>query len=232
MGAHVDVVSDAIRGALAPGIAFAGGRIEDALEPLFASEQSAVRRAVAKRRDEFTAGRTYARRALAALGVAVDAIPVGERRAPVWPRGAVGSISHCERYCAAVAARRDEFAGIGLDVELDDALDAELISSVCSPGELNARVRGSADVPKLIFCIKESVYKAYFPLARTYLEFHDVALDVGDGIFAARLTRDALPPAAGRRRFAGGFAHAGGVVAAWTAIAERAVTEPRFASGA
>ncbi len=224
MPADREELGSVIRRALPDAVAFAGGPIEGALGELFPAEAAAVETAVAKRRDEFTAGRTYARRALAELGAGPVAIPVGERRAPVWPAGIVGSISHCKGYGTAVAARARDFAGIGIDVELDEPVSAAVAAHVCSEAELRERARLepriAMDLAKLLFSIKESVYKAYFPLALTFLDFSDVAVDLqpDDATFAAHLTKDHLPAAAGTRVFSGRYARAAGIVAAWTII--------------
>ena len=61
---------------------------------------------------------------------------LGPNRAPLWPRGIVGSISHCEGYCAVVAARQDRFAGLGLDVERGEPLGRNLVKRVCRPTEI------------------------------------------------------------------------------------------------
>src|SRR5205814_1840165 len=85
--------------AVAPvGTAAVAGPITSALA-FDESESAAVLEAVARRRDEFLTGRTFARRALAELGCPATAIPVGEGRMPIWPDGYLGSISHCEGLC-------------------------------------------------------------------------------------------------------------------------------------
>ncbi len=219
-----DELGRAVRRELPAAVAFAGGPIADALDELFAAERAAVASAVAKRRDEFTAGRTYARRALAALGTAPAAIPVGERRAPVWPAGIVGSISHCKGYAAAAVARARDVAGIGIDVELDEPITPAVAARVCSADELRERARLepliAMDLAKLLFSIKESVYKAYFPLTATFLDFSDVEVEIepADSAFAARLTKEHLPAAAGTRVFSGRYVRAAGIIAAWTII--------------
>ncbi|WP_352542194.1 hypothetical protein [Mesorhizobium sp. M0018] len=43
---------------------------------------------------EFLAGRAMADAALQALGQLTTEIPIGPDRAPVWPKGSVGSITH------------------------------------------------------------------------------------------------------------------------------------------
>ncbi len=219
-----DELGLAVRRDLPARIALSGGPTETALGELFPEEAAAVERVVPKRRDEFVAGRTNARRALAALGVAPVAIPIGPRRAPVWPPGIAASISHCKGYCIAIAARTRDFAGVGIDVELDEPISEGVAARICFGGELADRAalerRLGMDLPKLLFSVKESVYKAYFPLAETFLDFSDVtvALDPRDDAFVARLTSDEPPSAAGARVFRGRFVRAAGIVASWTVI--------------
>jgi 4'-phosphopantetheinyl transferase EntD len=170
---------------------------------LLPEEEPFVARAVERRRREFTAGRTCARRALAALGIEGFPILVGEDRAPVWPEGIVGSIAHCDGYCGAVAARRGAILGLGLDVERADPLDARTRELVCTASE-RARLgagAGAGRLAKAHFSAKESVYKCVGPILGRFLEFHEVEidLDAGAGLFTARLRiPETLPGGAGR----------------------------------
>ena len=226
-----DELGLAIRRGLPAAIALSGGAIASAQGELFPAEAEAVLTVVAKRRDEFVAGRTNARRALAALGVAPVPIPIGPRRAPVWPAGIAGSISHCKGYCIAVAAHARDFAGVGIDVELDEPISEGVAARICFGTELDDRGaverRIGMDLPKLLFSIKESVYKAYFPLAETFLDFSDVSveLDRDDDAFVAHLTSTESPSAAGARTFRGRFVRAAGIVASWAVIPTLASTE-------
>ncbi|GAB3946415.1 hypothetical protein GCM10027614_39920 [Micromonospora vulcania] len=69
---------------------------------LLAAEQACLgERAVESRRRDFTAGRVCARRAMADLGLPASAVPAAADRAPVWPAGVVGAITHTTGYCAA-----------------------------------------------------------------------------------------------------------------------------------
>jgi 4'-phosphopantetheinyl transferase EntD len=86
---------------------------------LFPEEETLIARAVGKRRREFTTARSCARSALAALGVAPMPILPGERGAPQWPPGFVGSITHCAGYRAAAVARSRDVLTIGVDAEPD-----------------------------------------------------------------------------------------------------------------
>ena len=160
---------------------------------LFEEEEALLARAVEKRRREFSTGRHCARAALAALGLPAAPILPGEARAPVWPPGVVGSITHCAGYRAAAVARVGDVASVGIDAEPDERLTPEVLELVAEPAE-RARLRGLAvEAPgvcwdRLLFSAKESVYKAWFPLARRWLGFADADVTIDPaGTFAARL---------------------------------------------
>jgi 4'-phosphopantetheinyl transferase EntD len=161
---------------------------------LFPAEEQIVSRAVEKRRKEFAGGRACAREALQRLGFPAGPIPAGERGEPIWPQGTVGSITHCEGYRAAAVARAEELLTIGIDAEPHLPLPEGLVGDIARPEELPrlaelARVEPATHWDRLLFSAKESVYKAWFPLARRWLGFEDatLTLDPGAGSFAARL---------------------------------------------
>jgi 4'-phosphopantetheinyl transferase EntD len=208
----------AIAALLPDDVAVAGGAIDAVADALFPVEAAAVERAVEKRRREFGMGRTYARRALATLGCPPGPIPVGSDRSAVWPEGFVGSISHSRRLCAAIAARSNRYAGLGLDLEDDAPIDDEGVrAQICRPEE----ARDGVDRTKLLFVIKEAVFKAYYPESGAFLEFADVSvtLDPARRSFVAALVRPELPRLAGRAAFAGGFRCVDGHIIAAVAIA-------------
>lgn len=179
---------------------------------LFPEEEAAIARAVPKRRREFTAGRLCARAALAQLGVSPAPLLSNPDRTPRWPQGIVGSISHCAGYCATVVARCERWAGVGVDAEAAEPLSPALAARICQGSELEKLAGYTApsgtNWEKLIFSAKESTYKCYYPLARTFLGFHDVEIEFSPetGRFTAWLVRDAAPAAAGARCFDGRFA--------------------------
>jgi 4'-phosphopantetheinyl transferase EntD len=174
-------------------------------------ERRAVENVGAKRRREFAAGRLCARRALSQLAVRDFSLLNGADRAPLWPEGIVGSITHCPGYCAAAVAPDALAHSLGIDAEVSAPLAPRIVDRVCTRDERTKLrelplIRG-LDWGKLTFSAKESVYKCYFPLARTVLRFRDVELDFlpDAGCFSARLVRDDAPSAAGARRFSGRY---------------------------
>ncbi len=180
-------------------------------EPLLPEEEVRTERMVARRRAEFSTGRACARRALARLGVHGFALLSDADRVPIWPKGVVGSITHCRGFCAVAVARCGPIRALGIDAEPAEPLDPELTRRICTPAE----VAHLASLPPLertswvrvVFSAKESFYKCYFPLTRHFLGFHDVdvQIDPAAGRFRVALVAPGAPSACGRRGFSGRF---------------------------
>ncbi|MBT8442297.1 MAG: 4'-phosphopantetheinyl transferase superfamily protein [Gammaproteobacteria bacterium] len=151
------------------------------------------------RRREFIHGRSCARLALAGLGHADCPVPSGPQRAPVWPDGVVGSISHCGDAAAAAVAHRNGIGGIGLDLEAREELDRNLLPMICRPRELATIETSDIGLllAKLIFSAKESVFKCIWPQVRHFVDFLDVEIeiDLDASRFAARPHAADLPEA-------------------------------------
>jgi 4'-phosphopantetheinyl transferase EntD len=155
---------------------------------LFPEEAALVANAVEKRRNEFTTGRACARRALERLGFEPMPIGQGERGQPLWPAAVVGSITHCRGYRACAVARAEEVASVGIDAEPYEQLPDGVLGMVSSPQE-RERLAAAGILDRVLFCAKEAVYKAWFPLAGRWLGFEDVDMtfDAATGAFRARL---------------------------------------------
>jgi 4'-phosphopantetheinyl transferase EntD len=157
---------------------------------LYPEEASAVATAAENRRREFVAVRRCARSALAAFGVPpaavppdVDAAEPWARRAPVWPPGITGSMTHCNGYRAAVVAPRELLLSVGVDAEPHEALQAGVLERVSLDEERAMVARLGAARPdvawgRLLFSAKESVFKAWYPLTRAWLGFHECQVEI------------------------------------------------------
>jgi 4'-phosphopantetheinyl transferase EntD len=164
---------------------------DDPSASLLPEEAAALGWAVESRKREFTTGRTCARQALLRLGLPITPILRGARREPVWPSGVVGSITHCDGYRAAAVALHSDVVTIGIDAEPHSPLPANVLDQVC----LEREKAWCAEAPRgvhwerLVFSAKESVYKAWFAVARRFLEFHDVVVTFAPehGTFRAQL---------------------------------------------
>ncbi|MGH1412296.1 MAG: 4'-phosphopantetheinyl transferase family protein [Pelagimonas sp.] len=149
---------------------------------LFPDEAKAIAKAVPNRRAEFTGGRAAARKAMWSLGIHPAAIPMADNRAPIWPEGITGSITHADEICMAIVSEAGRYAGLGLDLEPDVAMDPDLVAEVCSEDDLaGVPVEDQAFLPKRVFSAKEAVYKAHFAKAGISFGFKALAVDLKTG---------------------------------------------------
>lgn len=161
---------------------------------LYPGEAAVIARAVDKRRREFRTVRHCARLALRELGVPPVAVLRGERGEPQWPPGVVGSMTHCAGYRAAAVARSGDLHTLGIDAEPHEPLPAGVLGVIASDEEQdNLSELTAADIAtcwdRILFCAKEAVYKAWFPLTRRWLGFEDAAVMINpeEGTFFAHL---------------------------------------------
>ena len=177
---------------------------QDLDERLQPEEQEYIRRAVPKRFHEFRTVRALAREGLAELGRARPSMVPGERGEPTWPAGIVGSITHCDGYRAIVVAERAQVRGVGIDAEPNRPLPSGVYRRISSALERDAVRRMEEVVPqvcgdRLLFSAKESIYKVWFPMAGTMLQFDQACVQfLPDGSFHAVLLvlprrTDAIP---------------------------------------
>lgn len=181
-----------------PGVVTEAGAIEPGLR-LAAYGDLPSSRAVPRRRDEFMTGRKLAHRALARLGRTAPVIGIGVQRAPVWPDGVIGSIAHSETICVVQLAHASQLRALGVDIEPERRLEAELVESISSPGDArcHALFRAAGGDPGLFgFSIKEAFFKAYYLVTGVLCDFTDVALSPAEtpNTVRARLVNHALPP--------------------------------------
>jgi 4'-phosphopantetheinyl transferase EntD len=161
---------------------------------LLSAERDAIEGAAQTRVEQFTAGRVCSRLALVRLGVAATTpIERGEDRAPIWPTGFIGSISHTDSWCAAAVGRIGDLRSVGIDLEQATPLKETLWRRVCTSEE-RERLREMPDaglMGKILFSAKEAVYKCQYPLTTQFLGFHAVQVEVGDGSFRAVFVQQA-----------------------------------------
>jgi 4'-phosphopantetheinyl transferase EntD len=146
--------------------------------PVLPEEEALICRAVEQRRREFRAGRHCAHEALAQLGQPQRAILRDERRAPLWPPGHLGSISHCRDFCLAACCVVGNIQGIGVDVEPLAPLKPGIGDYIHSKQE-SRFLKAHPELPaRLLFSAKESLYKCIYPLVQHYFGFHTVELTI------------------------------------------------------
>jgi 4'-phosphopantetheinyl transferase EntD len=155
---------------------------------LLAEEQSAFARSVVKVRRASGAARIVARGLMQRLGISPQPVLKAAAGMPQWPDGIVGSLAHDSTVAVAALARRTDFLSLGVDIEPAEALDPGLIPLIATDGE-RAATEISPLQGRLLFAIKEAVYKAAYPLDGTFLDHHDVEVNLTTRTAAVRQGR-------------------------------------------
>ena len=193
------------------------GKITDHQGELFPEERRLIQNAVPKRVREFTAGRICARRALDQLKQPPPPSPIlpDAQRAPIWPVGYTGSITHTDDAVAVVVGSTTRIGAIGLDMESCRRIEKSLWPQLFTDRETDwlESLSGAqqARTAALFFSAKESFFKFQFPRHRQWIEFKEASVRIVDHrTFSLRLskaTADRLGPPrdhTGRYRFHNG----------------------------
>ncbi|SFH17842.1 enterobactin synthetase component D [Pseudomonas sp. NFACC45] len=159
---------------------------------------ASIQRSVAKRQAEFLAGRICARAALHQLDGQICVPAIADDRAPVWPAHVSGSITHSTGRAAAIVARKDHWHGLGMDLEnlLDPERAERLAGEILTPPELLRMAATPQDdralLVTLTFSVKESLFKALYPIVRQrfYFEHAEILEWTHDGQVQLRLLTD------------------------------------------
>ena len=147
-------------------------------ESLFPAEREIIHNAMERRASEFVAGRNCARNALHELGYTPTPLLKGASGEPLWPVSICGSISHCGQIAGCIAASRQHYRSLGLDIAEINSIPAQTDHILFTPTELNylsslpSATRDRAAT--LLFSMKEAYYKLQYPITGTFLEFTDV----------------------------------------------------------
>lgn len=183
-----------------PGVLVATEPVHDHDDGLFAEERRQIESAIPRRRWEFASGRRCARRLMSRLGEPPRPLLAAGNRAPSWPPGIMGSISHAGGRVAVAVARCGTIAGLGIDIGPDEALERALWDEICNPVELDrlrrSELRERARQVRLLFSAKESVFKAIHAFVTRTLGFRDLEIVLNGAEASVRLPLDvaaALP---------------------------------------
>ncbi len=151
-----------------------------------------------KRRNEFLTGRYCAHRAFREMGFPNLPILKNRDRSPAWPFGIIGSISHGAELAAALVRKpHSHILGIGIDIEdLSREIRTNITDYILTPWEVNRWIKDRKEVTletRIIFSIKESIYKCFQPIDKITLGFHDAEItSINQQSFQARLLKNPL----------------------------------------
>ena len=186
MNATTSQLARAIEAMSVPGILVDHRLIADGDElALLPAEVAAFAGSVLKVRRASGAARIVARMLLSRFGREPYAIPKSTAGMPVWPDGIVGSLAHDANVAIAAMAAQTEFQSVGIDIEPAEPLDPDLLGIVATAKERD-RIEDDPLRGRLLFSIKEAIYKAVYPLDRTFLDHHDVEVSLADGTAVVR----------------------------------------------
>jgi len=133
-----------------------------------------------KRRAEHLAGRIAAVHALTEWGE--KNVPgIGENRAPVWPTGLHGSITHCGTTALAAVSRKP--VGIDMETVFNVGMADELAPEIATLEECERLRESGLPFPLALtvaFSAKESLYKAFSPLTKAIPTFNSVRVTAID----------------------------------------------------
>lgn len=171
----------------------------DAAQSCYDGELALVRDAIPERQREFSRGRFCAHQAIRRLGESVSPILAESSRKPIWPKGLLGSITHCKWYTAAVVGRTSDYEGIGIDVEENLPLPEGVWGVITTADErwhyendmTGWASRSQVAWDRLWFSAKESVYKAWSCLTDQWLDFQDctIRFDKTSASFCAEIRK-------------------------------------------
>lgn len=153
------------------------------LDVLTELEMAYIAGAVRERQREFSTVRWCARQAMSRLGVVYADLVPGSDRAPLWPGGVIGSMTHCNSYRAAAVARRGSICSLGIDAEPNQLVPSDVLEMVALPEErlmfekLNA-MEDRVAWDRLVFSAKESVFKALYPIFGLWIDFLDCRIEI------------------------------------------------------
>jgi len=132
--------------------------------------------ACSKRKNEFYSGRWCAIQCLIKKNESNLAVQIGEDRAPIWPVGIIGSISHSDRLAAALLDNDTDCLAIGLDIQplSPQSLAKDLKNTILHPVEIKRfDNQFNARLFDLIFSAKETLFKALYPSCSIFFDHQD-----------------------------------------------------------
>lgn len=158
---------------------------------------SSLNKASNGRKREFLAGRICAEELFLKHNLTNIKIQSSKSRAPIWPEGFIGSISHT-KFCAVCSlADNKTYSSVGIDIEkLIPRTRFETISKLItteSDQVFLSKFTGDdlLQVQTILFSGKEALYKAIFPHYLEYFGFQEasiVDIDFNNQLFTLEIS--------------------------------------------
>lgn len=154
------------------------GNTDDQL--LSMAEAASIVSLLPARRQASGAARHVARQLLRDMGSTDFDVLRGHDGAPLFPQGFIGSLAHDDHLAVAALARSQHWRMLGIDIEPSLPLPEELVELVIQPED---NLAGSDDLlaGRILFAVKEAVYKASFPSGKKILNYDEIHVDLARG---------------------------------------------------
>lgn len=144
--------------------------------------QKLIAQARVERKNEYLCGRILAQAVLKHHFGLDQPLTSMHEHLPVWPTHVLGSISHSQNKL--IVALSDKASYLGIDIEhwVTSKFAQESAHLILTPSELELwKIKASecidfAQFVSLIFSVKESLYKAVYPLAKQYIDFLEASV--------------------------------------------------------
>lgn len=186
----VEALADAL------GAAVYAHPIDDALTSPFESERELAESLGPLRGPHLLGGRLAAHAALASIGIEPEGLLREATGAVRWPPGLVGAIAHTHGLALAIVGQRDQFHGVGIDIEARGRTLDEGTRRIISRPEEHGWLDEPPPLPGapllMLAAAKEVVFKAYFPPTQVRLRFEDAIVEPSPQGFHARVLRQEL----------------------------------------
>jgi 4'-phosphopantetheinyl transferase EntD len=132
----------------------------------------------ARRLNASGAARFISRQLLAERGVTNFPVERARSGEPIWPKNIVGSLAHDDELAVAAIGCDSDYLGLGIDVEPATPLPNDIKSLVRISEDIDGDDYDTILVDRVLFCAKEAVYKAVYPLDRLILNYDDIRVDL------------------------------------------------------
>lgn len=134
------------------------------------------------RLDEFFAGRILAQAILQQHYHIADSITSLHSKLPIWSQSIIGSISHAKQQLVVAVAKDTAYLGVDLEFMVEPDIAQQTAELILTASEIQRWYScemshmSFEEYFTLMFSVKESLYKAVYPIAKSYIDFLEVSL--------------------------------------------------------
>lgn len=146
-----------------------------------------------RRRDLFILGRLAASKLQSSLNLPNSVVLKDSDGVPIFQNELKASISHKERVAVCAGTLNKNVISIGVDVEKQKSIRPDLISTIGTVNEQKQiNLLDNSEILTL-FSLKESIYKAVFPIIRRPLYFKDAEIGLKPNPYIKALNAPEIP---------------------------------------